>query len=421
MGMTNGSLIAGIALLFTSCATMPEIPEISQTLPPSKSAPVCENEVAEIRADHTTARLNLCDVISSNSFAFTIRPEAKTGVLGVEINNSAWYGFRVDPKDSGNINITLKYENGKHRYRPKKSFDGVNWQVLPASFVTETKEDMVELNLTSDGRSFFISGQEIFTAQAHDLWTAKTAQSSIVKESIFGKSRNGYPLRMLEVQSDPDVKKPYVVWVGRQHPPEVTGALALIPFTETVLGDTVLAQEFLDHFNLLIIPMINPDGVGTGNWRFNDGRKDLNRDWGTFSQPEIQAVRDAFARFRTVDGSGGDDRVAFFLDFHSTHRNLLYTQTDDEPTSPPMFARDWLKAVDDRLDDNVYAFTREARPNSGRPISKNYMYDTYGISSITFEVGDETNRDAIKVSAQVFAEEMMSLLLVHKTGQWSEK
>ncbi|MDB2437873.1 hypothetical protein N9W89_04105 [Hellea sp.] len=47
---------------------------------------------------------------------------------------------------------------------------------------------------------------------------------------------------------------------------------------------------------------------------------------------------------------------------------------------------------------------------------KNYIYDTYGISSITYEVGDETPRSAIESSAIVFAEEMMSLLLRHKTG-----
>ena len=214
------------------------------------------------------------------------------------------------------------------------------------------------------------------------------------------------------MQTEPDLKKPYVAWVGRQHPPEVTGALALIPFSEEVLNESELSKRFLKHFNVLIVPMMNPDGVKAGHWRFNDGGMDLNRDWGPFSQPETRAVRDAFKRFET-----GQDEIAFFLDFHSTWSNLLYTQADDEPTKPPMFARDWLAAVDDRLDDKVYPFTREARHNSGKPISKNYIYDTYGISAITYEVGDETPRGTIDVSARVFAQEMMSLLLKHETGQ----
>ncbi|WP_371397673.1 M14 family metallopeptidase [Fretibacter rubidus] len=417
MGFINQSSVFLSVMFLTACASTVVTAPADTRLPASTSAALCENDVAEIRADHPTARLNQCDVLSENAFAFTIRPEAKTDPQGAPINNSAWYGFRVDPKTNDDIRISLKYENGKHRYKPKKSYDGKNWTVISERQLTKRADDHLDLRLKSDGRPFYVSAQEIFTAKAHDNWTAQMAERPFVSASVIGTSLKGYPLQMLDAQTEPNKAKPYVVLVGRQHPPEITGALALMPFTETVLGETDLAKRFREHFNVLIVPMINPDGVSAGHWRFSEGGMDLNRDWGPFSQPETRAVKDAFSRFKTTAGTGGADRVAFFLDFHSTARNLLYTQADDEPTSPPFFARDWVAAVDARLDDDVYAFTREARHNSGRPISKNYMYDTYGISSITYEVGDETNRDAIDLSAIVFAQEMMSLLLTHETGE----
>ena len=74
-----------------------------------------------------------------------------------------------------------------------------------------------------------------------------------------------------------------------------------------------------------------------------------------------------------------------------------------------------MAAVDQRLDDDVYEFSREPRPMSDRAISKNYMYENFGISAITFEVGDQTDREAIKIAAEVFAEEMMRLLIEHET------
>ncbi|MEP3890632.1 MAG: M14 family zinc carboxypeptidase [Hellea sp.] len=399
-------------LLLASCTSVPDSHVSKAQLPAAKTSALCENEAAEIRADHIAAKVDQCDVNTKSSFTLTIRPEAKTDPQGVAINNSAWYGFRVDPKTTADIRIRLNYENGKHRYNPKISYDSVNWEVIPSRNVTKKSADKVDIRLQTDGRPFFVSAQEIFSAAAHDKWTAKMAKIPFVTQSVIGNSRDGYPLQMLEVKTDAAMEKPYVVWVGRQHPPEVTGALALIPFSETVLGDSPLAKRFREHFNVLIIPMMNPDGVKAGHWRFSKGLMDLNRDWGPFSQPETQAVKNAFKRFETQH-----DKIAFFLDFHSTQRNLLYTQADSEPTSPPFFARDWLKNVDDRLDDKVYTFTREARHNSGKPISKNYMYDTYGISSITYEVGDETDRTAIDLSAKVFAEEMMALLLKHETGQ----
>ena len=202
------------------------------------------------------------------------------------------------------------------------------------------------------------------------------------------------------------MKKPYVGFVGRQHPPEVTGALALIPFVETVLGDSQLAKNFRDKYDIIIIPNMNPDGVTHGNWRHNMNGVDLNRDWGPFTQPETQAVEKEFRRFKD-----GGDEIVLFLDFHSTWRNLLYTQTDAEPTTPAFFTRDWLQAVDNRLDSKTYKFTREQSPNSGKPVSKNYMYTTYGIPAITYEVGDNTDRKSIAIAADIFAQEMMKTLL----------
>lgn len=403
--------IAASVFALASCVTTPETAATKASIPPAIGDALCGNDVADIRADFTAARVDKCEVISASSFALTIRPEAKTDPKGAAINNSAWYSFRVDPKSSHTVRVRLRYENGKHRYTPKISYDGLSWTAIPSNRITMQDEDKVDLRLPSGSRPYFVSAQEIFSPKAHDTWTAEMAKRPFVTQSTIGNSVDGHPLYMLEAVTDASVKKPYVVWVGRQHPPEVTGALALVPFSEAVLGGSELAQRFRDHFNVLIIPMMNPDGVKAGHWRFNKGLMDLNRDWGPFSQAETQAVKRAFERF-----DAGQDEIAVFLDFHSTRRNLLYTQAEDEPTTPPHFARDWLANVDARLDDQVYAFTREARHNSGAPTSKNYMYDRYGIAAITYEVGDETPRNAIDLSATVFAEEMMRLLLLHETG-----
>ena len=39
------------------------------------------------------------------------------------------------------------------------------------------------------------------------------------------------------------------------------------------------------------------------------------------------------------------------------------------------------------------------------------MYERYGIPAVTFEVGDEQDRQAAVIAAGVFSEEMKSLLL----------
>jgi hypothetical protein len=101
-------------------------------------------------------------------------------------------------------------------------------------------------------------------------------------------------------------------------------------------------------------------------------------------------------------------QLRFFLDFHSTKRNLFYTFPDDA-TEPPGFFTDWFERVRPRLVD--YPFTNE----NGRPttpgVGKNYINERYGIAAATYEVGDETDRAETAAAAIIFAEELMQLLL----------
>lgn len=407
MKLTYPLLLLG-SLSLASCSTVAKQAD-EKTALLSGAEILCETSAFAIQTGYITSRANECSVTSDESVTLTIRPEAMTDPAGQPINNSPWYGFHVVPRTSGQVEVQLDYIGGRHRYEPKISFDGKSWSLLDADQITEKSETSVGLNLILEDNPFFVSAQAIMTPADHDEWTGKIGERSDATVSVFGESARGYPLKQIEIQTNPDVEKPYVVLVGRQHPPEITGAQALNPYAETILNGSELSNQFLDHFNLLIIPMINPDGVKDGNWRFATGGMDLNRDWGPFTQPETRAVREAFERFHS-----GEDEVAIFLDFHSTWRNLLYTQTDEEPTVPPMFTRDWVAAVEARLDSEVYPFTRDPRPLSERAISKNYMYRNFGVPSITYEVGDRTPKPANEDAARVFAEEMMKIFLDHK-------
>ena len=193
--------------------------------------------------------------------------------------------------------------------------------------------------------------------------------------------------------------------IGRQHPPEVSGAFAFFAFTETVFGDSELAVAFRERFRVIAIPLMNPDGVVAGNWRHNVGHLDINRDWGSFTQPETKLVGDLLDEL-----DAGGYRLRMFVDFHSTDRNVFYTQ--QEPTNPPGFTRAWLANAAPRIKN--YAFYNGEGPVKNPAIAKNYIYTRYGIPAVTFEAGDETDRDAVRNAARIFAEELMRLMLVQE-------
>ena len=369
-------------------------------LSPEPARAACENALATLDADFEGARMSACDA-KRRHFEIRIDPENKP------VNPSPWYAFRVTPKRSGELRIILRYSDSAHRYRPKRSDDGTSWRLIEPRRVREQKEGRkVILRVRMQDEPFIISAQELFLTGAYEDWTNDIVERAGLRKEEIGASVEGRPIVAIHsAPAGPRARKEHVLLLGRQHPPEVTGALAMTPFLETVFGDAPLARAFRERFHVIAVPLMNPDGVVKGYWRHNVNGVDLNRDWGPFEQPETQAVK------RLLDEIAEDaqSELRLMLDFHSTRRDVFYTQTSDDVTIPPNFTEQWLDGARERLDG--YEVERAERHQSDLATSKNYIFGRFGAPAITYELGDQTNRAAITASAIIFAQEMMETLL----------
>jgi len=357
----------------------------------------CATEGFAVVDGFSGARRGTCRITGGEAVTLEIRREDE------QVKNpSPWYAFKVVPDGSLRAVITLDYDTWKHRYPPKVSDDGLNWRALPEHYVTVADDERTAtMRLPLDGQTVWVSAQELVTPPVYRIWSQDVANRTAADLGVLGESLRRQSILRLDTNSS---AQEVVLLIGRQHPPEVSGSFAFFRFFETLHADTVLAREFRQRFRIIAIPLLNPDGVAGGNWRHNLGEKDLNRDWGPFTQPETKLVAELLD---DLDASGSKLRV--FLDFHSTDENLFYTQEAGDVTEPPNFAIDWFAAARPRLAN--YPFKNEARPTTNETIGKNYIYLRYGIPAFTYEVGDETNRDAARQAAEVFAEEFMRLLL----------
>jgi predicted deacylase len=359
----------------------------------------CENENVRIEFGFDGADLDACRFLSPGSVELTFRPE------DVAVFDAfSWFAFRVEANDSSDIDITLRFPNSFARFWPKLSRDGKSWH-RAADDDVELLDDGKNMRLRVRGgdSGLWVSAQELFTRAHYDQWLAELATHDGIETSVIGNSLQGRPIHLAKTQDKPEA----VLFLGRQHPAEVPGAMAMREFMNVVLGDSALARSFRARFTLLIIPFLNPDGVANGNSRHNMGGIDLNRDWGPFSQPETRSVRS----FLTVLEES-DMKLRLMLDFHATKMSptmLFYTQLPAEPTNPELFAENWLGAVRNRT--ATYEFVQDARLTSDQGNSKNYFFKTYGIPAITYEVGDTVDRHDIVKYSPIFAEEMMRELL----------
>lgn len=344
------------------------------------------------------ARLNNFTALDKDSFEVQVNPENSP------INMSPWYAFRVYADESKTIDITLNYENGRHRYWPKTSRDRENWQPVDSSRFSVAADSLTAtftIDISRD--TLYVAAQEIINSSDMRKWT-ESLDATKVKRSVVGKTRLGRDLLSLDIMKGDAMNRDIVLVLSRQHPPEVTGNLAMMHFLEEIINDSELSNDFLDQYRLLVYPMLNPDGVDLGHWRHNEGGIDLNRDWAYYRQPEIKQVCEDI--IKKVNASDGEVKLG--LDFHSTWSDIYYIYDDTVKSVIPGFSREWIANIFERVPEDQGEISPFA---VNAPVSKNWFYSQFGAEGITYEIGDATPRDLIEKKGQVGAQEMMKLLL----------
>lgn len=357
--------------------------------------------------DFEGGRLNGIILTNENKVTTLITPE------NTPINTSPWYAFKIWSDDTKEVNLNITYPEGvKHRYYPKKSknqkdwinIDSTQFSIVPKISGNEEMGINASLHLSVSSDTIWISAQELLTTTDDKAWIDSLSRKPFVKTSEAGYSREGRPLNVLKIGESDD--KAIIVVLSRQHPPEVTGYLAMRAFVETISSDREIAKMFRKKYNTYVFPLVNPDGVDNGHWRHNMGGVDLNRDWSDFNQPETSIIRDFFKE--KVKDSGG--KIYFFVDFHSTWEDIYYTIDPHQQGNWPGLVPELIELTGKEF----LNYTPNVRPSPGtgkRVTSTSYFFYKYGAEALTYEIGDNTPREFVKKKGEVTANKLMELLL----------
>lgn len=357
--------------------------------------PFCRVGDLTFHTDFEGAALHACSG-PENEPLLTVAPEY------LPINPSPWYAWRVAaPGGSGQITITQRYLYGWHRYHPWTSADGEQWARLPEERVALLNDGSARFTLDVPPGGLLVAAQPPLTNTATQDWAAALARDNGLREREIAESVGGRPVRAYE--TDVEGRRGLLVLIGRQHPPEVTGALAYRDFVGRLFANDDLASRFRARYAIGLLPALNPDGVAGGHWRTNERGVDLNRDWGPFTQPETRGAERWLAELHA------QAPLSLFMDFHSTNQDVFYMPHASDDPAPAGFAAAWRHRLERRLGDDMPAWSGEHNP--GLPTSKSWVRQHYGVLAITYEVGDNTPRDHIRRVAVAAAEETMRLLL----------
>ena len=357
----------------------------------------CSTDTVKIDFNFSGSGNLSCEVIKSDYIKIFINPE-----LDDSINPSPWFAFRKS-EHSKSIKLALDYKNYHHRYHPKISIDKKSWNKIDEANISKKENGkIVVIDFLPSSQKNYVASQELITNFWYNKWYNELENSGRVRREVIGFSVLKNPIPMFFVEKN--INNPYILILGRQHPPEVTGAFAMKGFINQLLNKNSLSDSFLKNYNILFVPLMNPDGVMNGYWRYNENKKDLNRDWGIFIQPETEAVNKKLTELK-------NKKLALFIDFHSTFKNLFYISDIAEESPMKNFLEDWLLGSRKSLSEANYKYEIINSFNKDNGVSKNYIYNKYKIPSVTYEVSDNEDRDVIQKSSSILAINLMELLL----------
>ena len=127
--------------------------------------------------------------------------------------------------------------------------------------------------------------------------------------TINNNNTNFFTNNYLQNKND----KKGVVLFARQHPSESVGSWAIKGAIDFLMNDSDEAKYLRDNFVFKIIPMINVDGVISGNTRTSLAGCDLNRRWiypNSFLHPEI------FYGKKLIMDFSENYKIECIVDFH---------------------------------------------------------------------------------------------------------
>ena len=273
---------------------------------------------------------------------------------------------------------------------------GVSWEVLVPDIDAVARAEAARLRSPAAARpgDWFAEYRDYRAIAEHLHQLAELAPGRASVHGI-GSSIDGRSIWALRIGGTAPDATPMLI-NGTQHAREWIAAM-----TSTCVADRLVRdydrdpaiRDFVDHTELWVVPVVNPDGYQHSwahdrYWRKNRRDRhgvDLNRNFGVawggdgssgfkrsetyrgeyaFSEPETIAIRDLAKR----------ERIALHIDFHAYGQLVLYPWGH---TAQPAGDRDRLAAIGDKMASAIFA----AHENRYRLMSAVELYRASGIMS----------------------------------------
>ena len=170
-----------------------------------------------------------------------------------------------------------------------------------------------------------------------------------------------------------------IVLLARQHPGETVGSWMIKGAYEFLMGFNEEAKYLRDNYIIKVIPMVNVDGVISGNSRTSLSGCDLNRRWinpDEYIHPEIYYLKELITNFKK------SVNIEYIIDFHGhfgIFNSFFYGNNDNSKIKYCKYFPFVCGKISDIISFEKSSF---AMPRSKNGTARINLFDELGIENI---------------------------------------
>jgi hypothetical protein len=319
---------------------------------------------------------------------------------GTLLGESLWFCFRI--RGAAGKTLKLIQRGMDHTLGP--FFQGtyavvrpVIWEGGEGAYKRIPKEDTFFIH---DPVSFTFDlipqSNETYIAfcypyQYADLLRFAKKYSNCLSLKFIGKTPEGRDYPVLICGDDGNPQKKLLVASARQHSGETPGSFVLEGFIESYFADNEDARRLREITVLVVLPLVNLDGVEMGRYGKNAPPEDFNRAWSAKTcRMEIRSFLDLLETLLQTYKSG------FYADFHGPQPGGYSYVV---PPQPGVTGRESWKKINLFIDlfeklthDRGYCRRKDLDPgyinwggDNYRLTSKEMFIQSYGFEALTLE------------------------------------
>ena len=256
-----------------------------------------------------------------------------------------WFYFSMD--NVAGKTVTIKLVNNEaadfsgnrwNEIEPVFSYDNTNWERVPLSGVTYdsvARTFTMTVSVQAGKSKIWLAPLPPYNIARRDALFAEFASSPYLTVTSLGTTPGGQQLKVATITdpaySDAGKFKSYVI--GQQHAGEVPGSWNAEGLIRFLLSNDPTAIAIRRSYIFKIVPIVNVDGVFQGVSRYTPLRNgdpyDLNRDWTSRTQPEIQWIWNDLLSFQP--DSFNDMHSTINTEVGSPKELLTYTWSTSDP------------------------------------------------------------------------------------------